>query len=118
MYKDTDFKKVTEIELPFKKRIVDLYLFQKINQLFILLTNKKLLSIDTIQNEVNRVFDIPEQFVAMAYSKSTSSMFTVGLCGKIYRFDMKFYYSLQCLHLTQANLENWRMLTRPIETLE
>ena len=74
-----------------------------------MLTTKKILRRET---------QFPETFVDFAYASSFSSIFCVGLCGKIYDLNIKLFFSVQYDQLTKAKLENWRMLCKPMTSFE
>ena len=83
-----------------------------------IMKNKYMLSYYTTKKEFKREIKFPECFLDYAFAPSMRSIFCVGVSGKIYNIDTKMYFSQQFEQLTQAGLENWRMLCKPMQSFE
>lgn len=120
LFRISDYKHVLELQIPpfHQSEILGVIYFQQVKEILFIMKNKHIFSYFTTKKVFKRQIKFAECFLDFAYSESMKSLFCIGVSGKIYNIDMKMFYSQQWEQLTQAGLENWRMLSKPMQSFE
>ena len=114
------FKQVVELQIPKKHftEILGVVYFQEIQEVLFIMKNKYMFSYLVSKKQTKREIVFPEVFVHYTYSVGLKSLFCVGVSGKVYHIDIAMYNSPQWEQMTDAGLDNWRMLCQPIQSFE
>lgn len=120
IFKVQGYKQIVEVQIPKKHHteILGLVYFQDIQEVLFIMKNKHIFSYIIGKKITKREIVFPEVFVHYTYSQSLKSIFCVGVSGKVYHIDIAMYNSPQWEQMTDAGLENWRMLCQPIQSFE